>query len=148
MRQGKPATSRRFLLATARDLFHDLWLEAHETVPRNTPSEEGRPGMVDRMLELKTAAPLLGISPWTLHMWTRERRFPFYRIGRRLVFAQSDVDRFLRANRIEPVQRQRCAFVGKDAAQTSESKDSCSRVTRLLGDLPAGESEPIGAAAS
>jgi len=56
-------------------------------------------------LSLIEAAPILGISPHTLRAWTRERRIPFYRSGRRILFAISDLDQFLASNRIEAYER-------------------------------------------
>ena len=52
-------------------------------------------------LSLVEAAPILGVSPHTLRAWTRERRIPFYRNGRRIVFAVPDLERFLADNRVE-----------------------------------------------
>ena len=56
-------------------------------------------------LSLVEAAPILGVSPHTLRAWTRERRIPFYRNGRRIVFAVPDLERFLSDNRIEARER-------------------------------------------
>ncbi|MEO7860043.1 MAG: helix-turn-helix domain-containing protein [Nitrospirales bacterium] len=50
---------------------------------------------------LNEAACFLGISPHTLRAWTRERRIAFHRCGRRLVFAVTDLERFLADNRVE-----------------------------------------------
>jgi excisionase family DNA binding protein len=54
-----------------------------------------------RKLDLTQAAPFLGVSPHTLRAWTRERRIPFHRCGRRIVFALVDLERFLADNRVE-----------------------------------------------
>ena len=56
-------------------------------------------------LSLLEAAPMLGVSPHTLRAWTRERRIPFHRCGRRIVFAVGDLERFLADNRIEARER-------------------------------------------
>jgi len=56
-------------------------------------------------LSLIEAAPILGVSPHTLRAWTRERRIPFHRCGRRIVFAVADLERFLADNRIEALER-------------------------------------------
>jgi len=52
-------------------------------------------------LTLAKSASVLGVSPHTLRAWTRERRIPFFRCGRRIVFALSDLQRFLSDNRVE-----------------------------------------------
>ncbi len=45
---------------------------------------------------------MLGVSPYTLRAWIRQRRLPFFRLGRRIVFDSRDLEAFLRANRVEP----------------------------------------------
>ncbi len=55
--------------------------------------------MGDR-LSLPEGAAVLGVSRHTLRAWARQRRIPFYRLGRRIVFARSDLERFLAANRV------------------------------------------------
>ncbi len=61
---------------------------------------------VNDKLSLVEASPILGVSPHTLRAWTRERRIAFYRCGRRLVFAKSDLDAFLARCRV-PVREDR-----------------------------------------
>lgn len=54
---------------------------------------------------IKESAHFLGVSPHTLRAWTRERRIPFHRCGRRIVFALADLERFLADNRVEARER-------------------------------------------
>ena len=51
---------------------------------------------------LQCAAPLLGVSPYTLRAWVREKRIPFYRCGRRVVFSRRDLEEFLSQCRVTP----------------------------------------------
>lgn len=51
-------------------------------------------------LSVDAAAKRIGISPFTLRAWIRERRIPFYRAGRRIVIAPDDVEHFLASRRI------------------------------------------------
>ncbi len=51
-------------------------------------------------LNLQEAGKHLGVSPHTVRAWTRERRIPFFRCGRRIVFAKSDLEAFLARCRI------------------------------------------------
>jgi excisionase family DNA binding protein len=50
---------------------------------------------------LRPAATFLGISEHTLRAWARQRRIPYIRLGRRLLFAQPDLESFLNAHRVE-----------------------------------------------
>ena len=59
-----------------------------------------QPETADDKLSILQAAPLLGVSPFTLRAWVRERRVPFYRLGRRIVFSRADLTGFLAAARI------------------------------------------------
>lgn len=54
-----------------------------------------------RRLSVRQAAPFLGVSPFTVRAWLRQRRIPFYRCGRRIVLDRADLERFLRAHRVE-----------------------------------------------
>lgn len=52
-------------------------------------------------LSIRAAAAFAGVSPHTLRSWLRQRRLAHFRLGRRIVIAPVDLDRFLKANRIE-----------------------------------------------
>ena len=56
--------------------------------------------VVDTKLSVSEAASLLGVSPFTLRAWVRERRIPFYRLGRRIVFSRTELAEFLSAARV------------------------------------------------
>ncbi len=54
-------------------------------------------------ISLLDAAPYVGVSPYTMRSWVRDRKIPFFRCGRRIVFARADLDRFLEECRVSPV---------------------------------------------
>jgi excisionase family DNA binding protein len=56
----------------------------------------------DYKISLVQAAPYVGVSPYTLRAWVRRRKIPFYRCGRRIVFSQADLDRFMTDCRVIP----------------------------------------------
>ena len=51
----------------------------------------------DDKVSLLAAAAVLGVSPFTVRAWVRERRVPFYRVGRRIVFSRAELAGFLAA---------------------------------------------------
>ena len=53
-----------------------------------------------RNLSVREAAARIGVSPFTVRSWLRQRRIPFFRVGRRVLLSQVDVDRFLQAGRV------------------------------------------------
>ncbi len=53
-------------------------------------------------LSIDSAAPLLGVSRFTLRKWIRERRLPFHQVGRRIVLDRRDLEAFMRRCRVEP----------------------------------------------
>jgi excisionase family DNA binding protein len=53
-------------------------------------------------LDVRESGELLGISPHTIRSWVRQRKIPFYRCGRRIVFSRTDLEQFLEANRVMP----------------------------------------------
>jgi excisionase family DNA binding protein len=59
-------------------------------------------GAGQRNFSLDEAARRLGISRHTLRTWAcSQHRLPFYRLGRRLLFAAADLEAFLAAHRVE-----------------------------------------------
>jgi excisionase family DNA binding protein len=50
------------------------------------------------------AALRMNVSKFTLRRWVRERRLAHYRLGRRVVLSEADLERFLAANRVEPLE--------------------------------------------
>jgi excisionase family DNA binding protein len=56
----------------------------------------------DRNVSLEEGAGRLGISPHTLRTWSvYQRRVPFLRMGRRILFKLSDLEAFEQSSRIE-----------------------------------------------
>ncbi len=55
-----------------------------------------------RRLSVDEAAPILGVSVFTVRKLIRVRAVPFYRVGRRVVLDREDLERYLRQHRIEP----------------------------------------------
>ena len=60
-----------------------------------------RSGEARQRLSIDQAAPVLGVSRFTLRKWLRERRVPYHRCGRRIVLDRDDLEAFFRANRVE-----------------------------------------------
>jgi excisionase family DNA binding protein len=52
-------------------------------------------------LSVDEAATRCGVSKFTVRSWLRQRRIPFFKLGRRVVLDAADVDAFLRAHRVE-----------------------------------------------
>lgn len=51
-------------------------------------------------LSIAEAASVLGVSPFTVRAWIRQRRLAFHRLGRRIVIDRGDLERFLQAHRV------------------------------------------------
>ena len=49
---------------------------------------------------VKNVAGELGVSPFTVRVYVRERRIPFYRIGRRIVFDAREIKEWFSARRV------------------------------------------------
>jgi excisionase family DNA binding protein len=54
------------------------------------------------MLHVNDAAARLGVSPYTVRAWLRQRRIAHVRCGRRVLVPASAVERFIAANTVEP----------------------------------------------
>lgn len=76
--------------------------------------------MTEKLLTLKEASKLLGISPEEMENWVREGRLPAFQIGGQFLrFRQEEIDRF-RRERILPPE-----------AQTSPKDQTTERYTFL-----------------
>ncbi len=53
-----------------------------------------------RLMSIPEVAAALGVSRFTVRSWLRQRRLGYYRLGRRIVIAAAEIDRFLTANRV------------------------------------------------
>ncbi len=58
--------------------------------------------VADEKYPLELAAMKLGVTKFTLRRWTRSGRIGFFRCGRRIIFAKSDLDAFLVQCRVSP----------------------------------------------
>jgi excisionase family DNA binding protein len=54
----------------------------------------------DEKLDVLESGTLLGVSQYTVRSWIRQRKIPFYRCGRRIVFSRADLERFLERHRV------------------------------------------------
>jgi excisionase family DNA binding protein len=52
-------------------------------------------------ISIREAAAIVGVSSYTLRTWLRQRRLAHLRVGRRIVIAPHDLDKFLQAARVE-----------------------------------------------
>jgi len=59
------------------------------------PADVDKVGIVE-------AGRVLGLSPFTVRAWIRERRIPFFRCGRRIVFSRRDLEEFLTRCKVTP----------------------------------------------
>jgi excisionase family DNA binding protein len=55
----------------------------------------------DWLLTVQEAARYLAVSPSTLYGWAWQRRISFVKVGRALRFDLSDLQEFIRANRVQ-----------------------------------------------
>lgn len=58
---------------------------------------ERRPGL----MSVVAAADRIGVSPYTVRTWIRQGRISHIRLGRRVLFDPSDLERFIQTNRVE-----------------------------------------------
>lgn len=66
-------------------------------------SDRMSPGPIDRRrCSVAEAAPVLGVSVFTVRVLIRQRRLAYHRIGRRIILDRQDLEQFLRAHRVEP----------------------------------------------
>lgn len=52
-----------------------------------------------QLLDLKTTAERLSVSPETVRKWVKQAKIPYVKLGRRLLFSVSDLSTWIEANR-------------------------------------------------
>lgn len=57
----------------------------------------------DSLFDVAEAAAYLKVKPSTLYGWAHQRRIPFRKHGRRLVFSRSDLEAWSAATRQDPI---------------------------------------------
>jgi len=60
-----------------------------------------------RLLDVKEASEYLGLAESTLYSMVSQRRIPFTKTGRLTKFDREQLDRWIRANSVEPIQLKR-----------------------------------------
>ena len=60
--------------------------------------------MERRLLNIREASGLLGLSKSTLYEWTAQRRIPFVRAGRALRFDTRDLDKWIERMKVHPIE--------------------------------------------
>lgn len=60
-----------------------------------------------RFLDVSEVAEYLGLAEQTVYKMVSERRIPFVKMGRRTKFDREQLDRWIRANSMEPIPLKR-----------------------------------------
>ena len=55
-----------------------------------------------RLMTVQDAAKFLAVSVSTIYGWAWQRKLPFIKVGRALRFDRTDLEDFVRTNRVEP----------------------------------------------
>ncbi len=65
------------------------------------PAIEGKTRYIDK----KALSEYLGLSRFTIDMWVCQRRIPFIKMGRRVMFDLQDIEKWISQNKIIPIDR-------------------------------------------
>jgi len=57
-----------------------------------------------RLIDIKEASEVLGVTIGTLYQWVHYRRLPHYKVGRLVKFRPADLDTFIESRRVEPLK--------------------------------------------
>ena len=60
-----------------------------------------QPNFETSLMTVKEASIFLSISVSTLYGWVWQRKIPFVKVGRALMFARADLEKFIQAHRCE-----------------------------------------------
>jgi excisionase family DNA binding protein len=51
------------------------------------------------------AANFLDVSRFTMYAWVHQHKLPYHKVGRLIKFKIEDLERFLKENRVEPINK-------------------------------------------
>jgi excisionase family DNA binding protein len=51
--------------------------------------------MTPKLVSVDTAAEYLTVSPHTVRLWARQRRFKWYKVGSRMLIDEADLEKFV-----------------------------------------------------
>ena len=57
-----------------------------------------------RLLNVQKAADYLGIKVSTLYQWASQKKIPYFKPGRLLMFDLDDLDKFIAKSKVNPVK--------------------------------------------
>jgi len=61
--------------------------------------------MFDPLLNVDQTAKVLGLSKFTIRAMINQRRIPFIRLGRRILFSKDTLETFIKQNEVEAKER-------------------------------------------
>jgi excisionase family DNA binding protein len=56
---------------------------------------------MEKLLNVNQLADILGLKKITIYEWVRSNKIPFVKLGKRVLFQPSDVEEFIKKNRVE-----------------------------------------------
>ena len=63
----------------------------------------GGEATASRFLNKREVAEYLGISIYTVDVWVSQKRIPHIKLGRRVLFDSSDIDKWMEEQKVEPL---------------------------------------------
>lgn len=73
---------------------------------------------MEKLLDVEEVAALLGVSRFTIYSWAAKRRLPAIKVGSRLMFRPSEIQRWV-DRRSQPVGGESASDVRADAGDPS-----------------------------
>ena len=74
-------------------------------VLKSEESQGHRSALAEVFLGINEAAGMLKISPATLYGWIHQRKIPYRKHGRRVIFHRHDLENWSEGQRVEPLGR-------------------------------------------
>ena len=66
------------------------------------------------LMDLKEAAKEMRISIHTIRFWVYQKRFPFVKLGRRVLIRREDLEEFVKRNVVEAHEREFKSYADSD----------------------------------
>lgn len=55
---------------------------------------------MEKLLSVSQLAEILGLKQITIYEWVHQRKIPFVKLGKRVLFRKQDIENFIESNRV------------------------------------------------
>ena len=67
---------------------------------RVCPQKNGELSMIQELINVKELAKIIKVKRGTIYLWVNQKRIPYIKLGKRVLFNPKDINRWIKENTI------------------------------------------------